>query len=103
VDASDEVTLDDIDIEEALASNSTIDSEDLDDDDTDDSALRLRSTAATTKKKKKTKGDLIVAAARKGRGTKYVWAGGNCKGPTGGGFGCSGMLNICLRVDCNSQ
>jgi cell wall-associated NlpC family hydrolase len=33
----------------------------------------------------------IVAAAQKELGVKYVWGGGNTKGPTGGGFDCSGL------------
>ena len=37
-------------------------------------------------------GEQVVAAAKKWLGTKYVWAGGNAKGPTGGGFDCSGLM-----------
>ncbi|WP_157970500.1 NlpC/P60 family protein [Nakamurella deserti] len=37
-------------------------------------------------------GQQVVAAAKKWLGTKYVWAGGNANGPTGGGFDCSGLM-----------
>lgn len=42
--------------------------------------------------KKKTKGDLIYAAAARWLGQPYVWGGGDCKGPTKGGFDCSGLF-----------
>ncbi|KAK2777890.1 hypothetical protein FQN53_002025 [Emmonsiellopsis sp. PD_33] len=34
--------------------------------------------------------------ARKEKGTKYVWGGGSCKGPTGGGYDCSGLLGYAV-------
>lgn len=37
-------------------------------------------------------GQQVVAAAKQWLGTKYVWAGGDANGPTGGGFDCSGLM-----------
>jgi cell wall-associated NlpC family hydrolase len=39
----------------------------------------------------KRSGSGIVAAAEKEKGLPYVWGGGGCKGPSKGGFDCSGM------------
>ncbi|KAL4862842.1 hypothetical protein BDV12DRAFT_206902, partial [Aspergillus spectabilis] len=36
-------------------------------------------------------GAAIVDAAQEELGLPYVWGGGNCKGPTSGGFDCSGL------------
>ncbi len=36
------------------------------------------------------RGHQVYAAAARWIGTRYVWAGGNCNGPTKGGFDCSG-------------
>ena len=37
------------------------------------------------------KGATIVSYAEKEKGLPYVWGGGGCKGPSKGGFDCSGM------------
>ncbi|KAL2369517.1 hypothetical protein RJ035_004228 [Blastomyces gilchristii] len=44
------------------------------------------------KKSKKTVGQKILAVAMKEKGTRYVWGGGSCKGPTKGGYDCSGLV-----------
>ncbi|KAF2201503.1 hypothetical protein GQ43DRAFT_415666 [Delitschia confertaspora ATCC 74209] len=38
-------------------------------------------------------GEKILAKAKEAEGTPYHWGGGNCKGPTGGGYDCSGLLS----------
>ncbi|KAF2877119.1 hypothetical protein BDV95DRAFT_601534 [Massariosphaeria phaeospora] len=38
-------------------------------------------------------GEKILAKAKEAEGLPYHWAGGNCKGPTGGGFDCSGLVS----------
>ncbi|KAF2476666.1 uncharacterized protein BDR25DRAFT_156457, partial [Lindgomyces ingoldianus] len=38
-------------------------------------------------------GEKILAKAKTQEGVPYHWAGGNCKGPTGGGFDCSGLVS----------
>ncbi|KAL8667760.1 MAG: hypothetical protein Q9168_007191 [Polycauliona sp. 1 TL-2023] len=42
----------------------------------------------------------VVAAAVKEEGLPYVWGGGGCGGPSGGGFDCSGLTQyaICQAV-----
>ncbi|KAK2593228.1 hypothetical protein QQS21_009068 [Conoideocrella luteorostrata] len=42
----------------------------------------------------------IVAAAEKMKGKPYVWGGGGCKGPTKGGFDCSGLTQYAV---CQAQ
>ncbi|KAM0090098.1 hypothetical protein ACP6JD_006502 [Aspergillus fumigatus] len=41
-------------------------------------------------------GKAIVAAAQKEKGLPYVWGGGGCKGPSGGGFDCSGLTQYAV-------
>lgn len=41
-------------------------------------------------------GEAIVAAAQKEKGLPYVWGGGGCKGPSGGGFDCSGLTQYAI-------
>lgn len=41
-------------------------------------------------------GKAIIAAARKKKGLPYVWGGGGCKGPSGGGFDCSGLTQYAI-------
>ncbi|KGQ01135.1 hypothetical protein PAAG_12173 [Paracoccidioides lutzii Pb01] len=41
---------------------------------------------------KTTVGQKILAVATKVKGTKYVWGGGSCKVPPGGGYDCSGLV-----------
>ncbi|KAJ5166635.1 uncharacterized protein N7482_005416 [Penicillium canariense] len=41
-------------------------------------------------------GSSIVAAAEKEKGLPYVWGGGGCDGPSGGGFDCSGLTQYSL-------
>ncbi|KAF2000204.1 hypothetical protein P154DRAFT_382977, partial [Amniculicola lignicola CBS 123094] len=38
-------------------------------------------------------GEKILAKAKEAKGIPYHWAGGNCKGTTGGGFDCSGLVS----------
>jgi cell wall-associated NlpC family hydrolase len=54
-------------------------------DDIDDQSPLVSTRAAKT-----TRGQLIVKAAEKWLGKKYVFGGGDCSGPTKGGFDCSG-------------
>ena len=51
------------------------------DPDLDDHSLEAR----------KLTGDAIYNWAKKQLGVKYVWNGGDCNGPTRGGFDCSGL------------
>jgi cell wall-associated NlpC family hydrolase len=44
-----------------------------------------------------TGGTGVVAVARQAIGTPYVWAGGNSKGPTLGGFDCSGLTQFAYK------
>jgi cell wall-associated NlpC family hydrolase len=48
-----------------------------------------------------TTGTAIIKAAQKEKGLPYVWGGGNCSGPTKGGFDCSGLTQyaICQALD----
>ncbi|GGZ64909.1 hypothetical protein GCM10010387_67490 [Streptomyces inusitatus] len=39
-------------------------------------------------------GNSVIAVARQAIGMPYVWGGGNSKGPTRGGFDCSGLLQF---------
>ncbi|GJN68183.1 nlp/p60 [Purpureocillium lilacinum] len=48
----------------------------------------------------KRSGPGIVAAAVKKEGLPYVWGGGGCKGPTKGGFDCSGLTQYAV---CQAQ
>ncbi|KXG50630.1 uncharacterized protein PGRI_043970 [Penicillium griseofulvum] len=41
-------------------------------------------------------GKAIIAAAQKKKGLPYVWGGGGCKGPSGGGFDCSGLTQYAI-------
>ncbi|KAI2707294.1 hypothetical protein CBS147332_6948 [Penicillium roqueforti] len=41
-------------------------------------------------------GKAIIAAAEKEKGLPYVWGGGGCKGPSGGGFDCSGLTQYAV-------
>lgn len=43
------------------------------------------------------KGGSVVGVARQAIGTPYVWGGGNSKGPTNGGFDCSGLAQFALK------
>lgn len=82
----------DFDLDEAIAANNTLSGDDVDDSDESD-PLVARAAAALTK------GQLIVKAAEKWLGKKYVYGGGDCKGPTKGGFDCSGLvLNAVCKV-----
>ncbi|KAF2192092.1 hypothetical protein K469DRAFT_653318 [Zopfia rhizophila CBS 207.26] len=47
----------------------------------------------TPKPGEKTLGEKILAKAQEKEVLPYHWAGGNCKGPTGGGFDCSGLVS----------
>lgn len=38
----------------------------------------------------------IVNAAEKEKGLPYVWGGGGCNGPSGGGFDCSGLTQYAV-------
>ncbi|KAL8992148.1 MAG: hypothetical protein Q9169_007331 [Polycauliona sp. 2 TL-2023] len=38
----------------------------------------------------------VVAAAVKEEGLPYVWGGGGCSGPSGGGFDCSGLTQYAI-------
>ncbi|PVI03331.1 hypothetical protein DM02DRAFT_726530 [Periconia macrospinosa] len=38
-------------------------------------------------------GEKVLKKAKEAEGIQYHWAGGNCKGPTGGGFDCSGLVS----------
>ncbi|CAG7981021.1 unnamed protein product [Penicillium salamii] len=38
----------------------------------------------------------IIAAAETQKGLPYVWGGGGCKGPSGGGFDCSGLTQYAI-------
>ncbi|KAF2752095.1 hypothetical protein M011DRAFT_454933 [Sporormia fimetaria CBS 119925] len=38
-------------------------------------------------------GQKILAKSKEAEGLPYRWGGGNCKGPTGGGFDCSGLVS----------
>lgn len=67
-------------LEEEIASGGTLDADEI-----------LRRTAAATTKKV-TKAQLLVNAAKRWIGTRYVFGGGNCAGPTKGGFDCSGLV-----------
>jgi cell wall-associated NlpC family hydrolase len=44
------------------------------------------------------RGHEVYAAAARWIGTPYVWGGGNCNGPTKGGFDCSGKLSACCAA-----
>ncbi|UNI16361.1 hypothetical protein JDV02_002797 [Purpureocillium takamizusanense] len=48
----------------------------------------------------KRSGPGIVAAAKSKEGLPYVWGGGGCKGPTKGGFDCSGLTQYAV---CQAQ
>ncbi|KAJ5774756.1 hypothetical protein N7457_009652 [Penicillium paradoxum] len=41
-------------------------------------------------------GKAIISAAQKKKGLPYVWGGGGCKGPSGGGFDCSGLTQFAV-------
>ncbi|EAW13227.1 C40 family peptidase [Aspergillus clavatus NRRL 1] len=41
-------------------------------------------------------GHAIVTAAQSKEGLPYVWGGGGCKGPSGGGFDCSGLTQYAV-------
>jgi cell wall-associated NlpC family hydrolase len=41
-------------------------------------------------------GKAIIAAAEKEKGLPYVWGGGGCKGPSKGGFDCSGLTQYAI-------
>ncbi|KAF1949896.1 hypothetical protein CC80DRAFT_483556 [Byssothecium circinans] len=47
----------------------------------------------TTKPEEPDLGQKILKKAKEAEGIQYHWAGGNCKGPTGGGFDCSGLVS----------
>lgn len=51
----------------------------------------------------KGKGHDIVAAARTQKGKPYVWGGGGCKGPSGGGYDCSGLTQYALCKALNKK
>jgi cell wall-associated NlpC family hydrolase len=57
-----------------------------------DTAGGDRQLAAAGAAAKRNKGQLIYAAAARWLGTKYVFGGGACSGPTRGGFDCSGLV-----------
>ncbi|KAJ2902157.1 hypothetical protein MKZ38_000955 [Zalerion maritima] len=41
-------------------------------------------------------GEKILAKAKTQEGLPYVWGGGSCSGPTGGGFDCSGLVSYAV-------
>ncbi|KAF2279364.1 uncharacterized protein EI97DRAFT_370485 [Westerdykella ornata] len=41
-------------------------------------------------------GEKVLRKAKEAEGIPYQWGGGNCKGPTGGGFDCSGLVSWAL-------
>ncbi|CAG7987135.1 unnamed protein product [Penicillium olsonii] len=43
-----------------------------------------------------TGGKAIIAAAETQKGLPYVWGGGGCRGPSGGGFDCSGLTQYAI-------
>ena len=47
-------------------------------------------------------GSGIVAAAEKEKGIPYVYGGGGCKGPSKGGFDCSGT-EAASSIDSNTD
>lgn len=55
-------------------------------DDIEDGTLSARDL-----EKRATCASKIVSFAKKQKGVKYVWGGGNCNGKTKGGFDCSGL------------
>lgn len=75
-----------IDLDSTIAANTSIIGDDIDPEDESDP---LVARAA-----KLTRGDLIVKAAEKWLGKKYVFGGGDCSGPTKGGFDCSGKFYL---------
>ncbi|KAF2691704.1 hypothetical protein K458DRAFT_482431 [Lentithecium fluviatile CBS 122367] len=46
-----------------------------------------------TKRPELNLGEKILKKAKEAEGIPYHWAGGNCKGTTGGGFDCSGLVS----------
>ncbi|PGH08652.1 hypothetical protein AJ79_05934 [Helicocarpus griseus UAMH5409] len=48
------------------------------------------------KNPKKNVGQKVLDYAMKEKGTKYVWGGGSCKGPTKGGYDCSGLVGYAV-------
>ncbi|OKO94439.1 Peptidoglycan endopeptidase RipA [Penicillium subrubescens] len=48
-------------------------------------------------------GASIVNAAEKEKGLPYVWGGGGCDGPSGGGFDCSGLTQFSLCKALNKK
>lgn len=49
--------------------------------------------------KGKASGKDVVAAAVAKEGITYVYGGGGCKGPSGGGFDCSGLWILLTLYD----
>ncbi|KAH8696633.1 putative NlpC/P60-like cell-wall peptidase [Talaromyces proteolyticus] len=45
----------------------------------------------------------IVNAAEKEKGLPYVWGGGGCHGPSGGGFDCSGLTQYSICQALNKE
>ena len=85
----------DIDLDATIAANSTIIGDDIEpEDETDPLVARAA---------KLTRGDLIVKAAEKWLGKKYVFGGGDCGGPTKGGFDCSGRYSLAAPDDINVE
>ncbi|KAF2260431.1 hypothetical protein CC78DRAFT_472976 [Lojkania enalia] len=56
-------------------------------------AYRCCVTNGPKPKPTKNIGQKILDKAKEAKGIPYHWAGGNCKGPTGGGFDCSGLVS----------
>jgi len=48
-------------------------------------------------------GASIVDAAEKEKGLPYVWGGGGCKGPSSGGFDCSGLTQYAICQALNKE
>ncbi|QKX63154.1 uncharacterized protein TRUGW13939_10323 [Talaromyces rugulosus] len=48
-------------------------------------------------------GASIVDAAEKEKGLPYVWGGGGCNGPSGGGFDCSGLTQYSVCKALNKE
>ena len=47
--------------------------------------------------------DKIVAQARRALGLPYVWGGGGARGPSGGGFDCSGLTQFAVAQATGGQ
>ncbi|KAH7555717.1 hypothetical protein J3E72DRAFT_270982 [Bipolaris maydis] len=87
---------DDVDTDEGDEGVGPDDGDHIPDDDDNEPAITARDVSPLLVPRKDTCGVKVYKFALKQRGVPYKWGGGDCNGPTKGGFDCSGLTKYAV-------